>query len=68
MLYWMSGLTLKNRVQNEHIMDNLKISPIDDKFRETHLRWFGHIIRRLNTAQCIEVRGYGSKALGESDL
>lgn len=50
MLCWISRLTLKDRIRNDHDEDNLKIAPLDDKLRETRLRWFAQVSRGLETA------------------
>lgn len=50
MLVWMSCLTLKNKVRNDYIRENLKIALVYDKLKETHLRQFGHVSRRPKTA------------------
>lgn len=34
MLRWMSGTTIKARIRNTHIIDNLRIAPFEDKLRE----------------------------------
>ncbi|KAI0531437.1 hypothetical protein KFK09_000992 [Dendrobium nobile] len=46
MLGWMSGFTLRDRIQNEHIREKVGVAPVEDKIRESRLRWFGHIKRR----------------------
>ncbi|XVF47947.1 hypothetical protein PTKIN_Ptkin03bG0150400 [Pterospermum kingtungense] len=46
MLRWMCGKTRKDRVRNETIQADLKVALIEDKMRESHLRWFGYVIRR----------------------
>ncbi|KAL0906290.1 hypothetical protein M5K25_024773 [Dendrobium thyrsiflorum] len=46
MLRWMSGFTLRDRMRNEHIREKVGIAPVEDKIRESRLRWFGHIKRR----------------------
>ncbi|KAI0504889.1 hypothetical protein KFK09_015843 [Dendrobium nobile] len=46
MLRWMSGFTLKDRIQNKHIHEKVEVAPVIDKIRESRLRWFGHIKRR----------------------
>ncbi|WP_227626107.1 hypothetical protein, partial [Klebsiella pneumoniae] len=45
MLRWMSGFTLKDRMQNEYIRNKVGVAPVADKIRESRLRWFGHIKR-----------------------
>ncbi|KAH0455515.1 hypothetical protein IEQ34_015547 [Dendrobium chrysotoxum] len=46
MLKWMSGFTLRDRIRNEHIREKVGVAPVEDKIRESRLRWFGHIKRR----------------------
>ena len=43
MLRWMCGKTRKGKVRNEDIHLQVGITPIEDKLRENHLRWCGHI-------------------------
>ncbi|KAH0435157.1 hypothetical protein IEQ34_026682 [Dendrobium chrysotoxum] len=46
MLRWMSGFTLRDRIRNEHIREKVGVAPVEDKIRESRLRWFGQIKRR----------------------
>ncbi|KAH0451292.1 hypothetical protein IEQ34_018591 [Dendrobium chrysotoxum] len=46
MLRWMSGFTLRDRIRNEHIREKVGVAPVEDKIRESRLRWFGHVKRR----------------------
>ncbi|KAM3252506.1 hypothetical protein P3L10_006576 [Capsicum annuum] len=46
MLHWMCGLTRGDRVQNETIREKVGVALVEDKMREVHLRWFGHVMRR----------------------
>ena len=46
MLRWACGITLKDRVRNEHIRGSLKIAPVSMKIKESRLRWYGHLRRR----------------------
>ncbi|KAI0488726.1 hypothetical protein KFK09_028565 [Dendrobium nobile] len=43
MLRWMSGFTLRDTIRNEHIREKVGVAPVEDKIRESRLRWFGHI-------------------------
>ncbi|KAI0511338.1 hypothetical protein KFK09_011967 [Dendrobium nobile] len=40
-LRWMSGFTLRDRIRHEKV----GVAPVEDKIRESRLRWFGHIKR-----------------------
>ncbi|KAH0462579.1 hypothetical protein IEQ34_010154 [Dendrobium chrysotoxum] len=46
MLRWMSGFTLRDKIRNELIHEKVGVAPVEDKIRESCLRWFGHIKRR----------------------
>jgi len=41
-------LTRIDRIRNEVIRDLVKVTPIEDKIRETRLKWFGHVKRSVN--------------------
>lgn len=43
MLRWICDESRKDRTRNERIWENLGITSIDDKLRETRLRWFRHV-------------------------
>jgi len=45
MLKWISGNTRKARIQNEEIRQKIGVAPIDEKMKESYLRWFGHICK-----------------------
>uniref|UniRef100_A0A1S4D9K8 Reverse transcriptase domain-containing protein n=1 Tax=Nicotiana tabacum TaxID=4097 RepID=A0A1S4D9K8_TOBAC len=46
MLKWMCGCTKKDRIKNEAIRDRVGVASVEDKMRESRLRWFEHIKRR----------------------
>jgi len=46
MIRWMCGYTRMDRIRNGVIKDFVKVAPIEDKMRETRLRWFDHVKRR----------------------
>ncbi|PKA49222.1 ataxia telangiectasia mutated family protein [Apostasia shenzhenica] len=46
MLRWMCGYTRSDRMRNEYIRKKVDVAPIEDKLRESRLRWFGHLNRR----------------------
>ena len=45
-LKFMSGVTRKDRIENEYIRDGLGVSCIEQKMRESRLRWYGHVNRK----------------------
>ncbi|XP_070025956.1 uncharacterized protein [Nicotiana sylvestris] len=46
MLRWMSGYTGRDKIRNEAIQDKVGVASVDDKMRESRLRWFEHVKRR----------------------
>jgi len=46
MIRWICRYTRLNKNRNEVIRDIVKVAPIEDKMRESRLRWFGHVKRR----------------------
>jgi len=48
MIRWMCSYTRMDRIRNEEISNLVKVAPIEDKMRETRLRWFGHVKRSVN--------------------
>jgi len=46
MIRWMCGFTRLDRIRNEVIRSLAEVAPIEEKLRETRLRWFGHVKRR----------------------
>ena len=40
----------KDRVRNDDIRDRLGVAPIEEKFIQHWLRWFGHVQRRPSEA------------------
>ena len=49
-LRWICGKTRKDKIRNGRFQENLGVTSIEDKIRETLLRWFGHIQHRPTTA------------------
>lgn len=43
MFKWISSRTIKVRITNADIRDNLGVTPNEDKIGENHLRWFVHV-------------------------
>ena len=48
MIRCMYSYTRVERTRNEVIRDIVKVAPIEDKMRETKLRWFGHVKRSVD--------------------
>ena len=46
MLRWICGHTRRDRVRNDNIRDRLGVAPIEEKFLQHRLRWFGYVQRR----------------------
>ena len=46
MVRWMCGFTRLDRKRNEEIRSLAEVAPIEEKMRESRLRWFGHVKRR----------------------
>ena len=46
MLRMMYGVTLKDRVENDYIRDSMRVHCVEQKMRESRLRWFGHVSRK----------------------
>ena len=42
----MCGFTRLDRIRNEVIREKVGVALIEEKLRETRLRWFGHVKRR----------------------
>ena len=56
MLRWSLGVTKLDHVTNEHVRESLGVAPIEEKMRESRLRWYGHVLR-ANT-QSVARRAY----------
>jgi len=50
-LRWMCGYMRIDRIRIWEIRNLVKVAPIEDKMRETRLRWFGLVKRRSVNAQ-----------------
>ncbi|XP_019226232.1 PREDICTED: uncharacterized protein LOC109207714 [Nicotiana attenuata] len=46
MLRWMCGHTRKYKIRNEVIREKVCVASLEDKLRESRLRWFRHVQRR----------------------
>jgi len=76
MIRWMCGYTKMDRISNKVITDLVKVASIEDKMRETRLRWFDHVKRRsvdapvrrcerINIPESKRGRGRPKKSLNE---
>jgi len=45
-LWWILGVSLKDKKRNEVIRKTMGKACITDKIREARLRWYGHVMRR----------------------
>jgi len=45
MIRWMCGHTRLDKIKNVVIRERVGVAPLEDKLRETRLRWFGHVKR-----------------------
>ena len=50
MIRWMCGFTRLDRIRNVAIRERVGVAPLEDKLRESRLRWFGHVKRRCVNA------------------
>ena len=46
-LRWITGKTQKDMISNEEIRLKIRVAPIDEKMRESCLKWFGHVQKRV---------------------
>ena len=46
MTRWMCGFTRLDRIRNGVIRSLAEVAPIEEKMRESRLRWFDHVNRR----------------------
>ncbi|EYC30945.1 hypothetical protein Y032_0004g1866 [Ancylostoma ceylanicum] len=52
MLRWTAGVTCADRIHNGKIRERFSIASIADKFRETRLRWHGHVLHAKEDTMC----------------
>ena len=60
MLRWISGNTRKDKIQTKENCLKIRVTPIDEKMRESCLSWFGHVHRitkneRVKKSELIQV-------------
>ena len=46
MLRWSNGKTRKDRIKNETIRGNAKVTPINSVLTQKRVSWYGHVMRR----------------------
>jgi len=46
----------RDKVRNEDIRSKIGVTPIEEKMRENHLRWFDHVRRRPADALAYQIR------------
>jgi len=68
MIRWLCGHTILDRFRNVVIREKVRVAPLEEKIRETRLRWFGYVRRssvnapvkrceEINLMQCRIGRG-----------
>lgn len=62
MLRWAGGVTMLDKVRNDHIRGTFKIKPIVEKIAESRLRWYGHVMRRPAEHMTREVMEIGTSS------
>jgi hypothetical protein len=69
MLRWICGSTRRDRVRNDDIRERLGVAPVEEKFMQYRLRWFGHIQRRRAEAPVHSgvIRRSGNEKRGKDD-
>ena len=76
MIRWMCGFTRVDKIRNGIIRSLAEVAPIEEKLRETRLKWFGPVKRRSMAAPVLrcemidppsgkKVRGRPKKSLEE---
>jgi len=63
MIWWICGYTCLDKIRNVVFREKVGAAPIEEKMRETRLRWFGHIKRRsveapIRKCEMIDLRHY----------
>ena len=46
MVRWELEMTRKDKIRNEYVRGTAKIAKLEDKLRNSRLRWYGHAKRR----------------------
>lgn len=54
----MNDNKLKDRINNENIWSKLEVAPRQNKMREDHLRWCGHVYMRPIDATVINIDSF----------
>ena len=68
MVRWMCDYTKMDRIRNVVVRERIGVAPLEDKLRETRLRWFGYVKRKsvsasvrkceaIHLSHCKRVRG-----------
>ena len=64
MLRWSQGKARKDRIKNETIRGNAKVTPINSVLTQKQMSWYGHVMRRedthITTEKHIKYEGDGS--------
>jgi len=77
MIRWMFGFTRLNRIRNVVIRERVEVAPLEEKLKETRLRWFGHVktksvntpVRRYEAINLLDYRrGRGRPKMSWNEL
>jgi hypothetical protein len=67
MVRWMCGVTLKDRIHSEELLERLGITSVADVVRRGRLRWFGHVERMPDSdwvSKCRLLNVVGARSRG----
>jgi hypothetical protein len=71
MVWWMCGVTLKNRISSVELYSHLDVEAVSDVVRRGRSRWFGHVERKSyddGLFVCRDLEVEGVKRKGRSKL
>ena len=71
MLRWMSGVTRRDKIRNEHIRGTTRVAQASKKISEKRLKWYGHVRRMKEehiVRRMLDVDIPGTRRRGRSNL
>ena len=48
MIKWMCGVSMKDRKTSEELRNLVGVNPITTVIRSSMLRWYGHVMRKID--------------------